>query len=48
MHESPYRVTFANETWASFVKGFLLNLEVTEKGASEGWRIQRWRKRGGF
>ena len=41
--ESPYRVTFVNEPWGVYLKGFLTNLEVTPLGYESGWGIQRWR-----
>ena len=39
----PYRVTFSSHDWASFVQGFLLNLQVTPNGHALGWGLQRWR-----
>lgn len=47
-HLSAYRLTFSNDTWGSFLMGFLLNLEATEAGAAKGWRLQRWRKKRPF
>ena len=43
--ESPYRLTFNNDPWGSFMMGFLLNLKPMEFESSEGWGIQRWRQR---
>ena len=42
--ECPYRVTFCNDPWSSFARGFLLNLVITKTGEEKGWGIQRWRK----
>ena len=43
--EAPYRLTFSNCQWGSYLMGFLLNLEVTRSGAAEGWGVQRWRQK---
>ena len=41
--DCPFRLTFSNDPWGSFLQGFLLNLQVTPTGEKAGWGIQRWR-----
>ena len=45
--ECPFRLTFSNDPWGSFLQGFLLNLQVTPLGEQAGWGIQRWRAKRG-